>query len=323
MDFYFPTNDERIAGFRGLFTVATSDGPLNDLERGVAEAAMRVFGFGVELDRLEPIGPEALAAALPRPEIRHQLLGGLLIISMADGDVNEAEAATVAAFARAFGIEDSAVANLSRVAARHYRLARLDIVRRHWTSRKLRDMAEIEGWHVWSDAVLGLLGVTDFPEIIARYRAFEQYPAGSLGRAYFDYMMENGFSFPGEKGAPPEAMLYHDLSHILSGYGTTPHDEILVVAFSAGYSTVEVLNWFMFGLTQFQLAIQIAPGAERTRLQLDPDALIAAYRRGAALNVDLNDGWDPWPLFGEPVEAVRAQLNVLPVEAFPVGRDGQ
>jgi hypothetical protein len=41
-----------------------------------------------------------------------------------------------------------------------------------------------------------------------------------------------------------------------------------------------------------------------------------ALHRGAAMNVDLNDGWDYWPVMGEQVEELRRRYNILPVEAF-------
>lgn len=177
-------------------------------------------------------------------------------------------------------------------------------------------MAGEQGVGVYFKAILGMLRVREDPETVARFRAFERFPAGSLGRGYFDYMVENGFSWPGEKGAPPEAMLFHDLTHVLSGYRTTPGEEILAATFSAGYSTREVHNWFMFVLSQFQLGVQLAPGVRPAVMQLDPRRLIIAYRRGAAVRLDLNEGWDPWPLLDRPVEDVRAELNVLPESHF-------
>ena len=36
------------------------------------------------------------------------------------------------------------------------------------------------------------------------------------------------------------------------------------------------------------------------------------------MNVDLNNGWDYWPVMGEQVEELRRRYNILPVEAFTV-----
>lgn len=41
-----------------------------------------------------------------------------------------------------------------------------------------------------------------------------------------------------------------------------------------------------------------------------------AVRRGAAMNVDLNNGWDYWPVMSEQVEELRRRYNILSAEAF-------
>lgn len=316
MEFVIPTQEELGFGLRALKTVAEVDGALHSGERGVIGAAQAMFGDARDIDGLEPITPEQLAEGMPSPATRRQLLGGMIVTCMADGEVNEEEAALIAAFARALDIEDSAVANLRRIAKGHNLRARLDIIRRHWALRKIKEMAAEQGMGVYARAILGMLRIREDRETIERYRAFEAYPAGSLGRAYFDYMIENGFSFPGESGAPPEAMVFHDMTHILSGYGTTPEGEICAATFSAGYSTREVYNWFMFVLSQFQLGLPTAPGVPPERMKLDPLRMLIAFRRGAAMNIDINEGWDFWQVIEEPVDALRERYNILPESHF-------
>jgi len=34
------------------------------------------------------------------------------------------------------------------------------------------------------------------------------------------------------------------------------------------------------------------------------------------MNVDLNNGWEYWPVMGEQVEELRRRYNILPMEAF-------
>jgi hypothetical protein len=41
-----------------------------------------------------------------------------------------------------------------------------------------------------------------------------------------------------------------------------------------------------------------------------------ALRRGVAMNVDLNNSWDYWPVMGEQVEELRRRYNILPSETF-------
>lgn len=316
MDFVLPEPEELKHGLRALVTVATVDGVLHDGERGVIDAAQKMLGGAYDLMDLEPITPEQLSKALPRELVRKQLFGGLIVMCMADGEINAGEAALIGRFADALGIEDGSVKNLERIAKGHFRRARLDILRRQWAVKKVREMAAEEGPGVIFRAMLGLLGVKDSPDIIAKYEAFREYPPESLGRAYYDYIIDNQFTFPGAKGSPPEAMLFHDLSHILSGYGTDPKGEIQVATFSAGYSSYEVYNWFMFVLSQFQLGLQTAPNVPPAQMEMNPLDLIVAYRRGAGMNIDINDGWDFWPVLDQPVDELRRRYSILPAEAY-------
>lgn len=48
----------------------------------------------------------------------------------------------------------------------------------------------------------------------------------------------------------------------------------------------------------------------------DPEKALIALQRGAAMNVDLTEGWDYWPVMGEQVEALRRKYNILPAETF-------
>lgn len=316
MDFNIPTPQQIPFGLRALMTVARADGELAEPEAAVIRAAQLTFGNDQPVDRIETIEPAALAEAITDPRLRFQLFGGLVVMAMADGEVNDAEANIVARFAAALSIEDAAVANLKRIAKGQLRRARLDILRRQWAPRKIAEMARKDGVGVYFQAALSLLNIKDDPETIMKYQALGEMPQGSLGRAYFDYMVSNDFAFPGTKGAPPEAMLFHDLTHVLSGYGTEPEEEILVATFSAGYSSTEVVDWLVFVLSQFQLGLQTAPNVPPEKLAMNPVRLIAALRRGAAMNTDLNEGWDPWPVLAEPLDVVRKRLNILPESQF-------
>jgi tellurite resistance protein len=319
MEFRIPTPQQLEAGLRAIKTVAEVDGPLNKGERALLTAASRALGGGAPIDALAPITPEQLAAAVDDRQIRWQLTGALVVTTLADGDVDQEEAALVQRFARAMQVEDPSVENMRRLAQGQLRLARLDILRRQWAPRKIREIAAAEGAGTYWKALLGVLRIDDDPALSARYRALERAPAGSLGRGYYDFVIANGFPFAGEKGAAPEVIAFHDMTHVLAGYATTPQEEILAAAFSAGYSREENFNWLMFVLSQFQLGIHMAPGVEPEYDMMNPARMIAAIRRGAAMNLDLNVGWSYWDVINEPVEELRIRYNILPEEQFLPG----
>jgi hypothetical protein len=312
MNFIFPTPHELKYGLRALKTIALADGELHRTEREVITAAQAVFGDQTNLDALEPITPEELAAGIVSPATRFQLVGGMIVTCMADGEVNPKETECLRRFADALAIDDGAIGQLEHIAQGQYLRARLDILRRFWAVKKLRDLAKEEGVGVYFKAALGLLGVREDTKTIETYKGFANRPPGSLGRAYYDYVVRNGFQWPGEKGAPPGIIIYHDFAHVLSGYDTTAEDEILVVGFSAGFASYELLSIFTFVLSQFQLGLQTAPFVPPSTMKLDPARFMAALQRGAAMNINLNEGWDYWEVLDEQVEDLRERYNILP-----------
>ncbi|MDF0665411.1 MAG: hypothetical protein P0119_04955 [Nitrospira sp.] len=113
---------------------------------------------------------------------------------------------------------------------------------------------------------------------------------------------------------PPHG--FHDCAHVLSGYGTAPEGEVQVACFSAGFQRREPWMFVFFVLLQFHVGIRMTPITQARTGMFDPLKAMIAIRRGAAMNVDLNDGWDYWPVMGEQVEELRHRYNILPVEAF-------
>lgn len=117
-------------------------------------------------------------------------------------------------------------------------------------------------------ALAGLRGLREDPEVAARFRAWEKLPSDSLGAHLFRHYRDNGFALPGEKGGFSEAGLYHDFSHVLAGYDTTPQGETLVGGFIAGYREKRPdhgLFTALFVLSIFSAGVDVTPtgvGAE-------------------------------------------------------------
>ena len=141
-----------------------------------------------------------------------------------------------------------------------------------------------------------------------------------MGRSYWEYCRKNGFPLPGEKGGAAEQVLFHDCAHVLSGYGTTPGEEVQVACFSAGFQRRDPWAFVFFVLLQFHVGIRLTPITGARTGFFDPVKSMIAIRRGAAMTVDLNNGWDYWPVMGEQVEELRRRYNILPVEAFSTVR---
>ena len=313
MEFVIPPSNLIPFGLRALKVVARANGAFDVRERALLDAAQQMFGTQHDLDGLEPITPAELAEAVTDPGLRKQLLYAMLMLSMADGEASKEEADAVEAFRDALRVDMHEVQTFRKLAEGHLMSARLDVIRRFWARERIIEEAKKKGMGWLLRGVATLAGIATDEKLAARYRALEHYPAGSLGRAYYDFIRGNEFAFPGEKGSPPEVIILHDLSHVLGDYGADPAGEIQVTAFHAGYRRKDPFTWILFSMMQFNMGIRMTPLAESAELNFDPPKVLDALRRGAAMNADLTDGsWDYWADMGRPIAEVRKRFGIPP-----------
>jgi len=316
MELKIPSPDQAYWGLRAMKTVALIDGALDDSERHMMEAVQRILGTTYLLEELAPITSAELARAFPDPQLRSQLVQGLIVISLIDGRANAQEIALVEQFAQALEVSVPEVKNLRHILNGEILQLRLDLARRFWLKEKVIGVWNREGIRGIYKLVRGFMGKYEDAALATRYRALEQYPSGSLGRSLWEYWHKNGFALPGEKGGAAELIVFHDCAHVLSGYGTAPEEEVQVACFSAGFQRRDPFTFVLFVLLQFHVGIRMTPVTEARAGFFNPEKALIAIRRGTAMNVDLNNGWDYWPVMGEQVDELRTRYNILPAEAF-------
>jgi tellurite resistance protein len=322
MDLKMPAPEQAYWGLRAMKTVALADGALDDAERNMLASVQTILGTSYVVESLEPITPEDLASALTDRQIRHQLVQGLIVVSLIDGNANVQETETVEQFARALEVDAPEVRDLRHLINGEMLRLRLDLARRFWLREKVKEIWEQERLRGLYKFVRGMLGRYEDAALAGRYQALEHYPPGSLGRSYWEYCRTNGFPLPGEKGGAAEQVLFHDCAHVLSGYGTTPDEEVQVACFSAGFQRRDPWAFVFFVLLQFHVGIRLTPITGARTGFFDPVKAMVAIRRGAAMTVDLNSGWDYWPVMREQVTELRRRYNILPMEAFlPAGHE--
>ncbi len=134
----------------------------------------------------------------------------------------------VAKYAQALGVEDDFVRVARRYAQGAFGLAWMDLQR----SGFVEHVKEAGGEEVNPQA-----GPAPFepakvdPELAARWAAFEDLPAGTLGRSVWELYDSRGFPLPGTPGGAPEYLTQHDFVHVLADYGTNLKGELEVFAF--------------------------------------------------------------------------------------------
>jgi tellurite resistance protein len=315
MKLHHPPHELVPYGLRAMKMVAMASGELAASERQLLDTVQGIFGTAIDIDALAPIEPEELAERLVDPALRRQIVGGMVLLSLMDGEASPEEASIVERFASALGVANPDLGTLRNLAEKNLIRARFDIARRFFAREKTIEMTREKGLGWLARTLAAMSGLRTDDGIAARWRALKDAPPGSLGRAYADFITRNEFSFPGEKGSPPEAVTFHDLTHVLSGYGTDPEGELQVLAFHAGCRREEKdpSSFLMFGIAEFHLGLAMSPVATSSSGKLDPALFLAALQRGSACTIDPTDGWDPWPVMNEPLDELRARYGITPL----------
>ena len=311
------------AGLASLKAVASVGGPPSDralaVMRSIRDCLMKV---DVDLEALQPIGAAALAAAVPEPEWRERILRGMTVLALMDGEPTRERLELLEETAAALGVQALPVRTFREYLEKRFALVHIDIARRSFVRQPARGYVANEGVRGVVDTIAGVLGHED-KALAARYHQLDDYPEGTFGRAYADFIGRNGFSYPGEVGGPPPPVMRHDCCHVLGGYGTTPQEECAVVAFQAGLEKADPFFILLFALAQFELGIGASPFLPGMKSQADPETVFAGLEHGTHVNRDLigDTSWDPWDHFREPLAAVRASLSIPPRGREPVYPD--
>ncbi|MGH7220332.1 MAG: TerB family tellurite resistance protein, partial [Nitrospiraceae bacterium] len=220
MELKIPSPEQAYWGLRAMKTVALADGTLDDAELHLLASVQQIFGTTHAPEQLSPIAPADLARKFAVPQLRQQLVQGLIVMSLIDGNVNAQETDLVEQFAQALEVSAPEVKDLRHVLKGEIFQLRLDLARRFWLRDKVKAIWNTEGIRGIYKFMRGMIGKYEDTPLAVRYQALEHYPAGSLGRAYWEYCRANDFALPGEKGGAAEPILFHDCAHVLSGYGT-------------------------------------------------------------------------------------------------------
>lgn len=300
---------------RAMKTVLAADGVINPVEEKLVAAAQRyILRSDVDFAALAPIEPKTFAAAITDPALRRQLVGAMVVNSFASGEAGPAQLAAIEAFAAALEVDLPEVATLRDYVKGHLAMLRFDVIRRMYIGDGLAEIWKTAGVRGILKTIGGLAGLRTDPALAAKYDALGDLPPDSLGHALHRHYRDHGFALPGEKHGGPETIILHDVVHVLSGYSTEPDGEFETAAFTAGFRRAQSWSILIFVLCQFDLGVRLAPvpGAGAQVGLLDPDRFFAALRRGSRMTADVFDDWDFWDAAPRPLDAVRAEMGVVP-----------
>lgn len=307
------TADEARATLGAMRRVLGPTRTLEPREIELLEVAANIVGHPQAAADVEPLEPVEVARLVTAPRVRQRIVESAILASLMDGVVDPEEAESVCALAASLDVDEPRLAALCHLARGRTALAWLDLARRSFAKDAFERALAEGGLRSLYEIVAPLVGLGDDPALAARYIALGEHDPGTLGRAYFDFLVRNELPFPGEHRAVPEAGVWHDLTHVLSGYETTDQEEILVVSFIAGYRREDPFFWIFTIALQYHLGIKVSPYSPARRGLFHPATAMAAYERGTHVVTDL-ERWEPWPHFARPLADVRRELGVPPPE---------
>ena len=307
-----PSLQATYCGLRALKTVAIANGEFHPLEQHFIHAVQNhILKTNLPAAALSPISPEELASIVTDSASQQDILHGCILVSIIDGEPTMAQTQTINEFAQALNIQDDALKTLHHLNEHHLNIVRFDVIRNSFVGSKLVKELQAKGLGTLLATAKALLGQED-SALADRYCQLEHYPSNSLGKAYFDYMRQNGFALPGEKGGAPEIAVKHDCIHVLADYGTTVEEKVQAAGFQAAFLDRAPFWELLFVILEFHLGVQITPNAEPEKGKVDSELLLNAFERGSYVTTNLFDNLDPWAMFDQPLEEVRRLYNIPP-----------
>ena len=309
MDHLALTHQQVRAGLAMMKAIALADGALDEKEVSLIEASAKALGRPCDAGALEPAAPADVAAALTSPLVRERALQAAMLVAMIDGNVSPLEVEALASFATALGVDDARLHNLDQLARGHVRRMWLDLARRSFARPVFEEALRKRGLSGVLTIVAPMEGLGKNPDLARRYLDLGTLEEGTLGRAYWRFIVDNELGFPGE-GVVAEEGVWHDITHVLAGYGTDPAGEVQVVSFIAGYRREDPFFWLFTIALQFHLGIKVSPYSPALLGHFDPALVIGALERGMAMKRDLSVDYDHWADMPLSLDVVRKKYGV-------------
>lgn len=148
-------------------------------------------------------------------------------------------------------------------------------------------------------------------ELLSKVKSLSKLPEDTVGYNYIKYLNKNKFPYPGDIESAAEFIICHDLTHVLSGYDTTPEDEVKVLFLTAGYQSQDPMSKILFALFQFHCGVPIGLIADSFKDSFIPEQALRAYRIGQKMNIDLEDeALDYWSIMYKPLNLTREEFNI-------------
>jgi hypothetical protein len=267
----------------------------------------------LRVDAIEPLGPDDVAVALPRPGARLRFCEILMTLELCRHPQSENQVDRVEAYVSAVGVSEVELAVIRESLDTGADQASKDLER--FYAGILPEISEVS----LRDDYLHLTEPDH--DLARRLQALHDLPEGTLGHAYIEFYRRNGIALPGDDIHLPAHYVNHDMNHVITGYEPTAAGEIARSGFLWAANDSR-RNWLEFLVTMsIHESGVLNHGTIRAKVstlgrQGVPELFGEGLERGSQCNVDLSQV-DHMALVGLPLGQVREQFNVVPL-AHPV-----
>lgn len=210
----------------GLLGVCDVDGGITEEQLVVLQAIVTQVWRrpDLELRALSSLEPGALADAVTSATDRRHFQELVVTLEACRHPLNDAQLERAEAYEAAIGITGPDAALFRTMVDEGTERAKADFARFLVGSVEARVEPSLRSVEVADGA--------SEPELVARIETLRSCAAGTLGHAYVEFYDIAGLPFPGVEATPMNHFYVgHDMTHVISGIGTTAEAEVALSAF--------------------------------------------------------------------------------------------
>jgi hypothetical protein len=243
-DFFQHKTSQVIA--KGLCNLVDVDGGPTPEQRGLL-GVLFVHLFGLcpsALDFESSLSAPDLAAELSESSDRRRFLQLATMLELCRHPRSENQLRRLEAFAKALQIQGPELRLLQDLCHQSAEEATADFKRTY--SNYFPELSE--GYHRIESGSQEIAYDDEFFEKLAQFSAL---PQGSLGKCFAEFYARNRLTMPTRQTVNPGYYVWHDMSHVITGYETTSIGEVSLGAFKLAMNDSDA-NW-MASLTNLMI----------------------------------------------------------------------
>ena len=262
----------------------------------------------LDLRAQTPLDPVQLAAAIQSPTDRRHFQEMIVTLEACRHPLTDAQLERAEAYEAAIGIVGPDAALFRTMVDEGTERAKADFARfldgsvNARVEPSLRDVAVPDG--------------SAEPELVARIEKMRSYAPGTLGHAYVEFYDIAGLPFPGVEATPMNHFYVgHDMTHVISGIGTTAEAEVALSAFLMAMADDSVNRSALLA----SLIVHEAGFGDSNKVKAEQgilarpgaaELLAAEIARGGECTADFSRA-DHFAMAERPLAEIRAEFGVL------------